>query len=130
MGRFQSQDIKKIHELKYIKASTREELYIRIHLAKEYIDSCFKTNITLEKLASIAMLNPYYFLKVFKSVFKCTPHKYIINKRIDEAQILLKKGVPVNQISTTLCFYDLAAFSNSFKKRVGVWPEEYKKMSA
>jgi len=59
-----------VQKIKAIKSSTKVELYKRLHYAKDYIDSCYTSSITLEQLASIAFLNSTYFLRTFKKKFQ------------------------------------------------------------
>lgn len=52
---------KEIQKVKAIRASTKIELYKRLHNARDYIDSCYTTQISLKKLSVVACLNSAYF---------------------------------------------------------------------
>lgn len=111
-----------------IKASTRIELYRRLYYAKDFIDSCYMTEITLDKIAGIAHLNTAYFLRLFKNYFGITPYQYIIKRRLLEAKALFETS---NMSATEVCFstgyQDLTSFIKLFKRHFGPSPELYKK---
>jgi AraC-like DNA-binding protein len=112
-----------IGKLHAIKKSTRVELYKRLHLAKDLIDSSYQTNLTLDTLSSVALLNPYYLLRLFKSYYKITPHQYLIQRRIEEAKKLLAEGnLSVSQVCNLVGFADISSFSKLFKKETGFSP--------
>ena len=65
-----------------MRAATREELYRRIHYAREYAAALFTTPITLDEMARVAGLSPNHLLRTFKQVFDQTPYQYVIAKRL------------------------------------------------
>ncbi|MCX6046668.1 MAG: AraC family transcriptional regulator, partial [Chloroflexi bacterium] len=62
-----------IETLPALRAATREELYRRLHWARDYIASAYSQPTTLETLARIACLSPTHFLRTFKQLFHQTP---------------------------------------------------------
>lgn len=100
----------------------------RLGLAKDFMDNHFPEQITLKSLSEIALLNPRYFLKVFKSTFYITPHQYLTTIRLSKAKELLKKNYKVSVVCKRVGFEDIASFSKLFKRLVGVSPFEFKKM--
>jgi AraC-like DNA-binding protein len=114
--------------IKAIKPSTRNELYKRLHYAKDFIDSCYMTDLSLEKIAEIAHLNTAYFLRSFKYFFKVTPYQYIIHRRLDEAKKLLEDSdATVTEVCFSVGYYDLTSFIKLFRNKFGLSPEKYQK---
>lgn len=112
-----------VERLQAVKRTTRVELYKRLHLAKDLMDSSYQTNITLDTLASVALLNPFYLLRLFKNYYKVTPHQYLKQKRIEEAKKLLgSSNFSVSQVCNMVGFSDLSSFSKLFKKETGSSP--------
>jgi AraC family transcriptional regulator len=70
-----------MHSIPATRASTRRELFRRIGLAVDFINTQFNKPIRLEDMASAAMLSPYHFLRVFKSVHGVTPSAFLRQKR-------------------------------------------------
>ena len=112
-----------VNELYAIKESTRIEIYKRLYMAKDLLDSSFHSNITLDILGKVSMLNTFYMLRLFKSYFKITPHQYLQQRRIEEATKLLKKKThSVTQVCNLVGFSDISSFSKLFKKQTGYSP--------
>ena len=110
------------------KLSTRTELYRRLHYAKDFIDSCYMTGMTLDKIAGIAHLNAAYFLRQFKNYFRVTPYQYIIQRRLDEARKLLEiSDMSVTDVCFSVGYYDLTSFIKLFRKYFRLSPEGYQK---
>ena len=94
--------------------------------ALDYIKDNYKTKISTNHLADLAGLSLRQFENRFKEVFDCTPYKYVIKLRILEScKMLMNKNVNISETALELGFYDQSAFSNTFKKHLGVTPLKY-----
>lgn len=51
--------------------------------------------------------------------------EYIHKRKISEAKLLLRAGLSPTEVATTLCYYDYAHFSRTFKKITGVTPKAF-----
>ena len=58
--------------------TTRFELYRRLHLARDFMDSCLDQPLRAAQIAEIACLSTPHFFRVFKQVFHQTPHQYLV----------------------------------------------------
>ncbi|MDZ4711698.1 MAG: AraC family transcriptional regulator [bacterium] len=113
-----------ISKLPPVKLSTKYELYKRVCRAKEYIDSSFSDSLTLENISKEACLSQFHFLRLFKSIYKQTPHQYLTKKRIDRAtSLLFTTDMPVTQICFEIGFESVSSFSWLYKKKFGMSPE-------
>lgn len=113
-----------IEKLPPIKLSTKIELYKRVCRAKEFMDTSFSGNITLEKISKEACLSQFHFLRLFKIMFNETPHQYIIKKRIQKALSLLRgTDMSITNICFEIGFVSLSSFSGLFRKTYGISPE-------
>jgi len=118
---------KEIEKLPPVKLSTKTELYRRVSIAKEYIDLEFTDNLTLKKISGEACLSQFHFLRIFKSVYKQTPHQYLTKKRIEKATELLKRtDMPVTGICFEIGFESVSTFSLMFKSKFGLSPETFR----
>lgn len=97
-----------------------------VYSVVRYIDENFR-NIT--KCADISKMLGYsytYLAHKFKEKMGMTIGNYIIQKKIDEAKSLLTiRRMNMTQVSDNLNYLSVQAFSNSFKKVVGISPSEY-----
>ncbi len=120
-----SQEIDNIQAKKRV---TREEMYKRLHIAKDYIQSCYHEDISLESLSKICYLNPFHLLREFKKYFKTTPHKYVTYVRLKEARrLILQTDESITGILAEVGFEDLSSFSKLFKSYFGISPQNYRK---
>ncbi|MBK8981207.1 MAG: helix-turn-helix transcriptional regulator [Ignavibacteria bacterium] len=118
---------KDIEKLPPVKLSTKSELYRRVSRAKEYIDMEFTDNLTLKRISKEACLSQFHFLRIFKSVYKQTPHQYLTKKRIEKAVELLKRtDMPVTGICFEIGFESVSSFSIMFKTKFGLPPETFR----
>lgn len=100
---------------------------IGISEAISHINKYFYKSITLQELADIAALSPYYFSRVFARETGMTPHKYLISTRMANAKFLLKTSqMSVKEIAIRSGFSDENGFCTAFKKQEGMTPKEYR----
>lgn len=80
---------------------------------------------TLEQLAAVAGLSVSSFKRVFKEVAGIPPHAYILRKRIDRAQSLLRAGKrSVTEIAFECGFPSSQYFATAFKRVTGLTPND------
>ncbi len=95
----------------------------------EFIKDSIDTNFTLDSLASNVNLSKYHFLRLFKKEFGLTPHAFIVNERLNRANKLIQKGLPISEASLQVGFNDQSHFSRNFKKYFGYTPSYLQKNS-
>ncbi len=92
---------------------------------KCYIDNNICDKFSLDELSKMANINKYGFVKKFKASTGLTPMNYILMKKVFSS----KKQITVNAGLTDLAyqynFSDLAHFSKTFKRYMGISPKEY-----
>ncbi len=119
--------INEIGKVKVVKTATKMEIYKRLHIAKDYIDSCYQEDVTLEKLASITFMNSAYLLRQFKSYFNITPRQYLIKRRMEAAARLLKlDSKSVTAVCHEVGYNDLTSFGKLFKFFYACTPEKFR----
>ena len=97
---------------------------------RRYIDEHFKENINLDMLAKLTHVSKYYMVHAFTEEYGISPINYMISRRIEEAKQLLRNDdYALSLISRMLGFSSPSYFSQSFKKIVGMSPNEYRKSS-
>ncbi len=93
----------------------------------QYIDERLDQPITLAELAALVGLTRWHFMRRFQARTGCTPHEYILRRRVAHAQMLLT--------TTERSIGDIALdvgishshFSRTFAERIGVSPREYRR---
>ena len=124
------QVVQDIATLPGVRASTRAEYYQRLNRARDFMEAHLDSALDLRQISAEAWLSPHHFLRLFKQVYKETPHQYLTRRRIERAQrLLLQSDQPVTDVCYAVGFESLGSFSWLFRKRVGLSPEQYRKES-
>jgi len=89
-----------------------------------FIGDSIEQNITLDILAKNCSLSKYHFLRVFKKELGLTPHSFIINERINRANILMQQGISISEAGQMVGFSDQSHFTRTFKKYFGYTPKK------
>jgi AraC family transcriptional regulator len=94
----------------------------------EYVEEHLDAGLTLEQLAAVAHLSPYYLARQFKRATGLPPHQYVIMRRVDRAQQLLQAGTDLSlaEIAARAGFSDQSHFSHHFKRVVGITPGQFR----
>ena len=119
--------VAEIKEINAVKLSTKKEMYRRLNEVKDYIDSCFNEDITLEALSKIALMSPFHLLRQFRKNYHITPHQYLINRRLERARSsMIHSNASLTEICFMTGFRDTSSFSKLFKSRFGLSPLQYR----
>ena len=105
------------------------DLYQRIVAAKIYMDENYSEPIDLGLISQQAFLSRYYFHRLFRQVYRRTPHQYLTKKRLEKAKDLLKENKPVGEVCHEVGFESLGSFSILFKKEIGFAPQFNRNMA-
>jgi AraC-like DNA-binding protein len=103
------------------------DIYRKIVDAKVFIDEHFDSPIDLDAMAGEACLSRYHFHRLFRRIYKRTPHQYLTFKRLNHAQRMLAAAhCTVGEVCMQVGFESIGSFSMLFKKEIGVAPGEYR----
>ena len=92
-----------------------------------YIQEHFAEPVSLEHLASLSSLSPYYFTRLFTKETGQTPHQYLLSVRMDSARFLLKStSMSIKEIGFSCGFSSESSFNAAFRKRIGQTPGQYR----
>lgn len=82
-------------------------------------------NVTLEQLAAVSGLSVSCFKRVFKEVTGIPPHAFILRKRMERAQALLREGgLSVTETAHVCGFNSSQYFATVFKRITGLTPND------
>ena len=98
-----------------------------INRAKDFLMEHYNDEYSLEKVAQIANLSNYHFIRVFKAQIGKTPYDYLLDIKIDKARAMLKDhNFSITDICFLCGFNSLNHFGSVFKRIVGVSPSYYR----
>jgi AraC-like DNA-binding protein len=96
-----------------------------VERARDYIQSHYEQDISLEELAAYVGLSAFHLLRVFKRELRLPPHKYLIQIRLNRARDLLAGGLAIAEVAYRVGFADQSHLSKWFKRVYGVSPAQY-----
>jgi AraC family transcriptional regulator len=99
----------------------------KLRTVVEYIMENLEGTPTLEQMAAVAHLSPYHFARQFKASTGLAPHQYLISRRIERAQHLLRADgeLGLAEVALRVGFSDQSHFSRHFKRILGVTPRQF-----
>ncbi|QIO99869.1 helix-turn-helix domain-containing protein [Bradyrhizobium symbiodeficiens] len=99
----------------------------RLKRVLQYVDKNLTAKITLQDLAAVAGLSRMHFAAQFRAATGVRPHEYLLRRRIERAQELLKQAeVALVDIALTVGFQTQAHFTTVFKRFVGDTPYQWR----
>jgi AraC-like DNA-binding protein len=98
-----------------------------INRALEYLHDNYNGIVTLEDVSREAFISPSHFERVFKNYIGQTPHRYLIELRLQKAkEIMSRDEYTIEEIARMCGFVNAAHFSTTFKRIVGMTPSRFR----
>lgn len=98
-----------------------------VRLARRFLDRNYDSPVTIEQVSREVALSPYHFIRLFRRVYRQTPHQYLVQQRIARAKELLRTtDTPITDICMQVGFESLGSFSTLFSKVAGISPSAYR----
>jgi len=97
------------------------------NIISDYIEKHIYDKFCLNQLSKMANINKYGFAKKFKVSTGMTPMNYILMRKIFSSKRLINPSSELTEIAYQYNFTDMAHFSKTFKRFVGISPKKYQK---
>lgn len=99
----------------------------RLQIMMQYIHDNYRTELTLEQIASAASVSKSSALQIFHSGIHLSPVAYLIQYRLTQAAgLLYTTRKPVSAIAQETGFASAGYFCRKFKERYQMSPKEYR----
>lgn len=96
--------------------------------ARAFIDKNYKEDLRLDDIAKSIHTNAYYLAHLFKAEIGLSPMKYVILRRLGEAQnLLINTNMTITQIAAQVGYNNSNYFQNVFKGALTMTPGEYRR---
>jgi AraC-like DNA-binding protein len=108
---------------------TPEELANLAHLrrARDLMDREYARPLEVAELARAALMSSAHFSRQFRAAYGETPYAYLMTRRVERAQALLRRGdMSVTEVCAELGCSSLGSFSARFSELVGETPTAYR----
>lgn len=105
-----------------------EELAELAHLrrARDLIDRDYARPLDVPEMARRALMSPSHFARRFRAEYGETPYSYLMTRRIERAQDLLRRGLSVTDACIAVGATSLGSFSSRFTEIVGMTPSAFR----
>lgn len=104
---------------------------VTIERAKNYINEHFDDDISLMEIASNSFVSPFHFSRLFKTLTGYSPHQFLLNLRLKNAEVLLKNtSMPVTSVAFTSGFNSIEHFSATFNQKYQQAPSAFRSIAA
>ncbi|MGL5811663.1 MAG: helix-turn-helix transcriptional regulator [Nocardioides sp.] len=95
--------------------------------AKDVADGRYHEDIRVADLAAAARLSPAHFSREFRKAFGCSPHSYLLTRRLERAAALLRDtDWTVLDICLQVGLSSVGSFTTSFRRTYGQTPTAYR----
>ena len=99
----------------------------KLALVLEYIEDNIDSKMSLSDLARICDIGKFYFCRLFKNSTNTTPYKYILQRRVERAKLLLRSSkLPITYIAYDCGFSSQSHLNKHFHVAVGMSPRKYR----
>jgi AraC family transcriptional regulator len=96
--------------------------------ARDMIESRLGSDLSLDELACECGLSVAHFTRAFRQSVGETPHRWLMQRRVDTAQrLLISTAKPLAQIAAECGFADQAHFTNIFARLLGAPPGKFRR---
>ena len=111
-----------------VREGTGNEQKKEIRRIEKYLEEHYRESISLESMAEVFSMNPYYFSSYFKKNMGTNFKTYLTELRMSRAEILLRStDWKAYQIAAEVGYKNVRQFNENFKARYGMSPSEYRK---
>jgi AraC family transcriptional regulator len=98
----------------------------RLMRVLDYIGDNLTEDVSLSDLAELAGMSAHYFAELFKRSMSCTPHRYVLQKKIERAKSALRDPrCTVLEAAVVSGFPNPSHFARMFRRFVGVSPSQF-----
>ncbi|CAB3682924.1 HTH-type transcriptional activator RhaR [Achromobacter piechaudii] len=98
--------------------------------AKDMLMSTLREDLSIADIADACNLSRSYFIKAFRQTVGTTPHRWLLEQRVQKAQELLRvPGQSITDIALLCGFADQAHLTRVFTSVVGVSPGAWRKVN-
>ena len=100
----------------------------KLSRVQELVESRLDADLTLQELAAAVGYSRSHFLRAFHATTGVTPHRYLLNRRIERARRLLAEAdMTIAQVAYSCGFSSQAHLTVAFRKVCGLTPGEYRR---
>jgi AraC family transcriptional regulator len=99
----------------------------RLRRVTQYIQRNLQRELRLAELSAVVHMSPYHFARLFKRRTGVAPHRFVVQRRIEEARALLAaRMLPIATVARAVGFRTSSHFTTTFRRMTGITPSGYR----
>ncbi|WP_080761231.1 AraC family transcriptional regulator [Rhizobium rhizogenes] len=98
----------------------------QLRRARDTINARLDRDVSLAQLASNCGLSTSHFARAFARSTGIPPHRWLMQRRVDRAKELMRKGTPLAEIALMCGFSDQSHLTRVFSQSVGLTPGRWR----
>jgi AraC family transcriptional regulator len=93
----------------------------------DFIEANLAQNVALGEMAKVAGMSRTRFLSGFKRTTGMSPHRYLMDRRVERAKVLLADPeLSLHEVAARLGYSEQASFSRVFRRITQITPGAYR----
>jgi AraC family transcriptional regulator len=97
---------------------------IQVDRIRDYVEAHLGSDLRIAQLADLVDLSPQHFSRLFKLSLGMTPHRYVLRRRVEAAERMLRTDATIVEIAYALGFSSQAHFTQVFRRYAGTTPSQ------
>lgn len=99
----------------------------KLNKVKDFIEERLAEDLSIADLAAVVHMSQFHFARTFKAATGNSPHRYLTQRRIERAKVLLGvTKLSVAEIAYSVGFTNQSHFIAQFRKAIGTTPQNYR----
>jgi AraC family transcriptional regulator len=95
----------------------------RLRRVAQYVQDNLHRDLRLAELSGLVHMSPYHFARLFKRSTGVSPHRFLVQRRIEQARALLAaQTLPIAEIARSVGFRTPSHFATIFRRISGITP--------
>ena len=100
----------------------------KLRRAIDYMTARLDADLTLENIANELSMSAFHFAHLFKQTTGLSPHRYLIELRLERARSLLRDtNLSITDIAQQVGYLNNSHFAVAFHRATGVTPRQYRR---
>jgi AraC family transcriptional regulator len=99
----------------------------QLRVVADYVRMNLTADLSLQHIADELGLSRFHFARRFRAATGVTPHEWVLNHRMERAQVLLRRTrIPLRDVAAQCGFADQSHMSRTFRQRLSMTPGQYR----
>jgi AraC-like DNA-binding protein len=99
----------------------------RLRRVSQYVQDNLHRELRLAELSGLVHMSPYHFARLFKRSTGVSPHRFLVQRRIEQARALLAaEPLSIAEIARSVGFRTPSHFTTTFRRVTGITPSAYR----